>query len=88
MNVFNKMAALALLSTASYTAMAAEINERRAQAALQPKAAQSEVVAVHAQAQVPARWDQVLDPQAYGQASVRYQARVVDPALLRTVNVG
>ncbi len=41
MNVFNKMAALALLSTASYTAMAAEINERRAQAALQPKPAQS-----------------------------------------------
>lgn len=86
MNVFNKMAALALLSTASYTAMAAEINERRAQAALQPKAAQSEVVAV--QAQAPARWDQVLAPQAYGQASVRYQARVVDPALLRTVNLG
>lgn len=86
MNVFNKMAALALLSTASYTAMAAEINERRAQTALQPKAAQSEVVAV--QAQAPARWDQVLDPQAYGQASVRYQARVVDPALLRTVNLG
>lgn len=86
MNVFNKMAALALLSTASYTAMAAEINERRAQAALQPKAVQSEVVAV--QTQAPARWDQVLDPQAYGQASVRYQARVVDPALLRTVNVG
>ena len=77
MNVFNKMAALALLSTASYTAMAAEINERRAQAALQPKAAQSEVVAV--QLQAPARWDQ---------ASVRYQARVVDPTLLRSVNVG
>jgi hypothetical protein len=88
MNVFNKMAALALLSTASYTAMAAEINERRTQAALQPKSAQSEVVAVQAQAPAPARWDQVLDPQAYGQASVRYQARVVDPALLRAVNVG
>ncbi|TCQ92659.1 hypothetical protein [Pseudomonas sp. JUb52] len=86
MNVFNKMAALALLSTASYTAMAAEINERRAQAAPQPKAAHSEVVAV--QRQAPAGWDQVLDPQAYGQASVRYQARAVDPALLRAVNVG
>ena len=86
MNVFNKMAALALLSTASYTAMAAEINERRAQAALQPKPAHAEVVAV--QQQASARWDQVLDPQAYGQAAVRYQARAVDPALLRGVNVG
>lgn len=86
MNVFNKMAALALLSTASYTAMAAEINERRAQAAAQPGAAHSEVVAV--QQPAAARWDQVLDAKAYGQASVRYQARAVDPALLRGVNLG
>lgn len=86
MNVFNKMAALALLSTASYTAMAAEINEKRAQAALQPKAAHAEVVAV--QQQASARWDQVLDPQAYGQAAVRYQARVVSPETLGSVSLG
>lgn len=86
MNVFNKMAALALLSTASYTAMAAEINERRAQAVPQPKVAQSEVAAV--QGVASARWDQVLDPHAYRQAAVRYQARAVDPALLRGVSFG
>jgi hypothetical protein len=43
---------------------------------------------VAVQQQASARWDQVLDPQAYGQAAVRYQARAVDPALLRGVNVG
>jgi len=86
MNVFNKMAALALLSTASYTAMAAEINERRAQAAPQPAVAEADVG--RSQDVTPAGWDQVLDPHAYGQVSVRYQARTVDPALLRGVSFG
>ncbi|WP_323147981.1 hypothetical protein [Pseudomonas oryzihabitans] len=86
MNVFNKMAALALLSTASYTAMAAEINERRSQAVPQPKVAQTEVAPVQQVAN--GRWDQVLDPKAYGQAAVRYRARSVDPALLRGVSLG
>ncbi|WP_145012908.1 hypothetical protein [Pseudomonas oryzihabitans] len=86
MNVFNKMAALALLSTASYTAMAAEINERRSQALPQPQVAPAEVVAV--QEATPARWDQALDPHAYRQASVRYQAHVVDPATLRDLRFG
>jgi len=86
MNVFNKMAALALLSTASYTAMAAEISERRAQAAAQPSVAEADVS--RSQHVTPEGWDKVLDPHAYGQVSVRYQARAVDPALLRGVSFG
>ncbi|WP_295461165.1 hypothetical protein [uncultured Pseudomonas sp.] len=86
MNVFNKMAALALLSTASYTAMAAEVEQRRAPAAPQPTVAEADVG--RSQDVTPAGWDQVLDPHAYGQVSVRYQARTVDPALLRGVSFG
>lgn len=86
MNVFNKMAALAMLSTASYAAMATELNERRNQAIPQPKVAQAEVTSVQ---NVPAAgWDQLLDPKAYGQVSVRYQARAVSPEVLRSAVLG
>ncbi|MEH3023604.1 MAG: hypothetical protein PGN19_12815 [Pseudomonas oryzihabitans] len=86
MNVFNKMAAFALLSTASYTAMATEINERRAQATPQPAVAEAD--ASRSQNGTPMGWDQVLDPHAYGQVAVRYQSRSVDPALLRGLAFG
>ena len=85
MNVFNKMAALALLSTASYTAMAAEVESRRAPAAPQPTVAEADVS--RAQNVTPGGWDRVLDPQAYGQASIRYQARVVNPQTLGSVSL-
>ncbi|MGM3422135.1 hypothetical protein [Pseudomonas benzopyrenica] len=86
MNVFNKMAALALLSTASYTAMAAEVESRRAPAAPHPTVAEADIS--RAQHVPSSGWDRVLDPQAYGQAAVRYQARVVIPETLGSVSLG
>ncbi|WP_240795241.1 hypothetical protein [Pseudomonas oryzihabitans] len=86
MNVFNKMAALAMLSTASYAAMASELNERRNQVIPQSKVAEADIAPV--QQVTPVGWDRILDSKAYGPVSVRYQARAVSPDVLRSAVLG